>query len=170
MIRLIPFTKEHFKFLKNWAQNEDELFQFAGNTFTFPVTEEQVEKHLEDNNRKVFLVEEAQNNVAIGMGEILKVDVETRRLCRIIVGNKNYRGKGIGQKIINALLEKSFSEKAVNLVELNVFDFNTAAIKCYSNCGFTTTPNNIRVIEVNSKKWNLLNMTISRNKFEAFKN
>ncbi|MEO6883658.1 MAG: GNAT family N-acetyltransferase [Bacteroidia bacterium] len=164
-IHLKPFKKEHVVLLQTWADTEEELVQFAGPVFKFPLTEEQVAHYLEDQNRAVFLVEEAQNKVAIGMGEIFIVNAETRRLCRITVGNKQYRGKGFGQAIITTLLEKSFSDKAVNTVELNVFEFNTTAIKCYTACGFTITPNNIRIIDVNTQKWNLLNMKISREKY-----
>ncbi len=71
----------------------------------------------------------------MGMGEIVAVSENTVRLCRILVGT-DFRGRGIGQHLTLALLQEAFSDPHIQRVELNVYDFNQAAIRCYERCGF----------------------------------
>lgn len=52
MIELKPFTEEDFEVIKSWVGNAEELFQFAGPIFSFPLTDIQLRKYLqmEDKN------------------------------------------------------------------------------------------------------------------------
>ena len=45
MIRLKPFTARDFLRLINWMDSERELVQFAGPTFSFPLTEKQLSEY-----------------------------------------------------------------------------------------------------------------------------
>jgi RimJ/RimL family protein N-acetyltransferase len=42
---------------------------------------------------------------------------------------------------MNELLDYSFRELDMNEVELNVYDWNIAGIKCYEKVGFVINPN-----------------------------
>ena len=46
MIELKPFTENDFEIFKAWAANAEELFQFAGPVFSFPLTDEQLRNYL----------------------------------------------------------------------------------------------------------------------------
>jgi ribosomal protein S18 acetylase RimI-like enzyme len=48
----------------------------------------------------------------------------------------DYRKKGLGEKLLGAVLEKA-KEFGLEKVELNVYTSNTAAIKLYKKMGFT---------------------------------
>jgi len=48
-----------------------------------------------------------------------------------LIGDISNRGKGIGQQVIDELLKFSFGKIGVREVELNVYDWNIAGIKCY---------------------------------------
>jgi RimJ/RimL family protein N-acetyltransferase len=63
---------------------------------------------------------------------------------------------------VNDLLEISFTKFDKSFVELNVFDWNVSAIKCYENAGFVINKNIVKTIEVNEKTWTSLNMTINK--------
>ncbi len=47
MIILQKFTSSDFELLKSWVKTEEELIQFAGTIFTFPLSDEQLKQYLE---------------------------------------------------------------------------------------------------------------------------
>ena len=103
MIKLEPFTKIDFNRLISWIQNEEELIQFAGQAFTFPLTEEQLEKYLDEKRRFVFKITETNFNQTIGHCEIYLTETSAK-LCRILIGEKSFRGIGLGFEVVNLLI------------------------------------------------------------------
>lgn len=49
-----------------------------------------------------------------------------------------------------------------NTIGLNVFDWNTTAIKCYEKQGFVIQPNKDKVMTVGNKVWRSVYMTYQR--------
>jgi len=117
MIKLEQFKSKDFEYLLKWIDNEKDLVQFAGDMFSFPITELQIVKYLKDNNRFVFKV--VFNGAIIGQAEIYLEDKYNARLCRILIGNSKFRGKGIGAQLINELLKMSFEELKVDRVYIS---------------------------------------------------
>lgn len=161
MIKLEQFTKSDFKRLISWIDNEEELIQFAGPVFNFPLTEDQLEKYLENKNTNAFNVIETTSNQIIGHCEVYLIETSAK-LCRILIGTKSFRGKGLGLEVVNLLLEKCFTEFKSSLVELNVYDWNIGAIKCYEKAGFVVNPEKSKTITVNGNAWNSINMTLAK--------
>ena len=62
---------------------------------------------------------------------------QSARIGRVLVGDKNVRGKGIGKQMIKEVLKIAFEQLQLHRVHLGVFDFNHAAIACYEKAGFT---------------------------------
>lgn len=54
----------------------------------------------------------------------------------ILIGNKEYWGRGFGTDAVMTLLKYAFDEMRLNAVNLRVCDFNRRAIRCYEKCGF----------------------------------
>lgn len=130
MLRLERFDENSYEELISWIGSEEELMQFAGPAFTFPLTKEQLETSVNDKNRFSFKVVNSNTNVTIGHAEIYLTD-QSAYLGRIIIGDKELRGKGLGQQIVHLLLDYAFSKHDKIKVELNVFDWNVEAIHCY---------------------------------------
>jgi RimJ/RimL family protein N-acetyltransferase len=166
MIKLEPFTKSDFTRLISWIDNLEELVQFAGPNFSFPLTTEQLEKYLADQNSFAFKVIETGSNKTIGHCEIYKSE-SSAKLCRILIGEKNFRGRGLGVEIVNQLLEKSFMQFNYSLAELNVYDWNIEAIKCYEKSGFKINKDKTKTILVDGKPWTSLNMIITKTEWLA---
>jgi len=161
MIKLEPFTKNDFSRLISWIKNEEELIQFAGPTFAFPLTEAQLEKYLENKNTNAFRVIDQFSENIIGHCEVYLTETSAK-LCRILIGEKSFRGKGLGLEVVNLLLEKCFKEFKSSLVELNVYDWNIGAIKCYEKAGFVVNPEKSKTITINGNAWNSINMTLAK--------
>ena len=155
------FDKADYGKLISWVPSEEELMQFAGPAFSFPLTPEQLDKSLNDSNRYAYKVINTRSNAVIGHAEIYFA-TDTAYLGRILIGDKEQRGRGIGQQLIKALLDIVFADPNKDLVELNVFDWNIPAIKCYEKCGFVINQAKVKERHINRLTWRAVNMFFER--------
>lgn len=158
-IKLQQFTDKDFDNLISWIDNENELIQFAGPIFKFPLTIEQLNDYLKDPNRHPFKIFIDSTNLAIGHCEAYKTSNDTVRLCRIIIGNKSYRGKGLGYKATQKLIKWCIDNLNPKRIDLNVYDFNTAAIKCYEKIGFKKTIDT-KITTFKKQNWTSIRMSL----------
>ena len=170
MIKLEKFTEQDFERLINWIENEEILVQFSGGIFKFPLTKEQLNEYLYSENIISFKIINLETNEVIGHSEIYKSEKNEVKLCRILIGEENQRGKGFGKKIINELVKYSFEKLNAEKVELNVYDWNKYAIVCYEKSGFEINPNKFSEIAVKGNKWISLNMVLNKSKWEKIIN
>jgi RimJ/RimL family protein N-acetyltransferase len=164
MIRLEKFGRDNYGDLISWVDSEETLMQFAGPAFNFPLTPEQLDISLRDKNRIAFRIDSNETNLSLGHSEIY-LSEDSAKIGRILIGDVTQRGKGLGQQIVKLLLDYSFSIPGKTMVELNVFDWNISAIKCYEKAGFTITPNKTLERKIKGNIWIAINMTISRQKW-----
>ena len=132
----------------------------------FPLTPEQLDVSLADKNRIAFRVVDDCTTLSIGYSEIYLSD-NSAKVGRIIIGDKEKRGKGLGQQIVNLLLDFTFSNLNRTVVELNVFDWNIAAIKCYEKIGFIVNPDKKSERKIKNETWTAINMTIDKSRHET---
>ena len=55
----------------------------------------------------------------------------------IVIGDKNFRSKGIGKKVISTLIDRGKKLDYAYLCIREIFDYNTASIKLFEELGFT---------------------------------
>lgn len=166
MIKLVPFEISDFDKLILWIDSEEMLLQFSGPAFTFPLTKDQLKSNLEDKKRLSYKVVDSATDAMIGYSEIYSLDKSSVLLGRIIIGDPEFRGKGLGQKIVKMLLEISFDQLGFEKAELNVFDWNISAIRCYEKAGFVINPDKIYQREIKGATWTALNMVIDKNSWD----
>jgi RimJ/RimL family protein N-acetyltransferase len=165
MISLEPFTGSDFQRLINWIDSEELLMIIAGPMFSFPLTNEQLHQYLDDENSIAYNVVELPEGKVIGHAEIILSTDHSYKLDKIILGDKTVRRKGFGEQIVNELLTVSFFKLSATTVDLNVFDFNTGAIKCYEKVGFEINPDKKLSLSFHGKTWNAFNMVITKEKW-----
>ena len=54
----------------------------------------------------------------------------------IVIGDKNYRGKHIGRKVVLALIERGKKLGYKKLYVDEIYDYNIASRKCFEGAGF----------------------------------
>lgn len=54
----------------------------------------------------------------------------------IVIGAREYRGKGIGKKVVSALVERGRAIGYDKLYVGEIYDFNTGSQKCFESVGF----------------------------------
>lgn len=165
IITLKKFTESDFETLKSWIHNEEDLVQFSGPIFTYPLTDSQLKSYCKMQDKQPFKVVLSSTNETIGHCE-LNFENEFPRLSRILIGNPNLRGQKIGEKLVKKMADMLFIDKSVKKIDLNVYEWNTAAIHCYKKVGFYINENQKSEKIVNKKVWVTLNMILDRSIWE----
>ena len=162
MIRLEPFTKNEFDLLVSWIDSKELLLTIAGNVLTYPLTREQLQQYLDDPKSISFNIVDTGNDKVIGHAELIPGNDSTCKIDKLLIGDPSGRGRGTGQQVIQALLDYSFNKLNVHTVELNVFDWNIAGIRCYEKCGFVADPSKTQQFPVGDETWTAFNMTVKK--------
>ncbi|WP_426449277.1 GNAT family N-acetyltransferase [Paenibacillus sp. S-38] len=142
VIKLEHFERTDFAQLIEWIDSPKFLFQWGGQTFSFPLNEEQLEEYIKNSNTHaadvlIYKVVLEENKEVVGHIH-LQIDRinEAARIGKVLVGKRNLRGQGIGQMMIKKVLHIVFEELKLHKVSLGVLEFNLSAIACYEKAGF----------------------------------
>jgi RimJ/RimL family protein N-acetyltransferase len=160
MISLVPFSESDFDLFISWIDNEELLVTIAGTDLTHPLTADQLHAYLKTENSHSFTVVDTDLNKKIGHAEIVLSGKGLFKIDKLLVGDRSLRGKGLGQAIIQELLQYAFTNLKASTVELNVFDWNVAGIRCYEKCGFVMNPDKKKSFQAGDKTWIAVNMVI----------
>jgi aryl-alcohol dehydrogenase-like predicted oxidoreductase len=89
-----------------------------------------------NSKNKLFLAIEFKKK---HIGNILIDNINyLKETCEIgiLIGNKNFRNKTIGTKILQNITKRIFAQKKINQIYMGVHEKNIAALKCYVKVGF----------------------------------
>ena len=167
MIELKPFERADFDKLINWIETPEFLLQWGGPNFTFPLDEDQLGVYLKDANNDdsevlIYSVFDRETETVIGHISLGKIDRgnNSARVGKVLVGDKNVRGKGIGKQMMTEILKVAFDELHLHRVSLGVFDFNSSAIACYEKAGFKKEGLLRESRKIGEEYWSLWEMSI----------
>lgn len=169
MIRLEYFTTDDFEQLIEWNTGTSPAFllQWAGPTFTFPLTKRQLVSYLEDSNQPdttnlIYKVIDIESDKTIGHISLGKIDYTNKsaRIGKVLVGDTSMRGKGIGELMIKAIVKVGFEDLHLHRLSLGVFDFNKSAIGCYKKVGFQIEGLLRDYRKINDQYWSIYEMSI----------
>ncbi|MEH7238887.1 GNAT family N-acetyltransferase [Bacillus sp. JJ1562] len=177
MIELQYFERSDFRQLIDWIDTPQFLLQWGGPAFVYPLTESQLEEYMENANSHnsetlIYKVIDKETGNMIGHISLGKIDRRNKsaRVGKVLIGDKNARGKGIGQQMIKEVLNIAFEEHQLHRVSLGVFDFNSSAIACYEKAGFIKE-GLLRDTGKNGEEyWSLWEMGILENEWLQVKN
>lgn len=152
--------------------NDAELQKFLTPGIPFPTSpwgeEEWVKSQKADQNGEFnFAIEDIKTKKYIGGCGIQEVSWLVRKAeVGIMIGDKNYWGKGYGTDAMKVLLKFIFQNMNINKVKLNVFSFNERAIKSYKKCGFKVEGTLKDEIFKEGKYYDEILMAIFKGEFE----
>ena len=161
MIRIEPLEKKDASCIVAWntGKDADFLTQWAGRGYRYPLTETQITERLTTNagtDYKIYGI--ILDGIIVGTIELMKIDLN---IGRATIGHyllaPAKTGKGYGTEALQAFVKKVFAEMPLTTLELNVFDFNKSAIRCYEKAGFVKTHEAAR-----PNGWIAINMEIKR--------
>ncbi|GGC48378.1 aminoglycoside N(6')-acetyltransferase [Parapedobacter defluvii] len=155
------FEEVDFDWLQSWVTSPELLFQFSGERFSYPLSLEQLtEYRAEYPDRRMYIAWVQGQPMAFG--EIIPQDNGRPRLGRILVGNPAIRGMGIGARFITALVDECGRLYDCDAVELNVWDENISAIRCYEKVGFVFQADDRTVLSAFGRTFNIHKMVKMR--------
>ena len=155
---IIKYQLAHFSFLRRWINSSEILFQFAGTTFSYPFTENQLIDYQNENSERCFYIGLNEENETVAFGEIIPQENNIPRIGRLLIGNPAVSRKGFGTSFIHLLLEECKALFQIKTVELFVLEDNLPAIKCYQKIGFGVLPDQSRTVNHNRQDYLLLKM------------
>ena len=153
-----PFRLKHIKTVVSWTQSEAAMLQWAGPVFTWPLTQTQFRKHLASSKTKyptLYPFGLYNSSTILGYCELSNYSrrFNCANVSRVIV-SPNHRNNELGQYMVDKLLAFGFEKLSLNRIGIGVFDFNTAAIKCYTKAGFTLEGTLRQSIKSGESYWN----------------
>lgn len=157
MIHLEPFGPADYDRLIGWVDSPELLMQFAGPLFAFPLTRAQLAGNAADPARTSFNVVNDTSGAVVGHCE-LYYKAASVLIGRILIGDPAARGRGMGGAIIRALVEIAQQDRQGRFIELNVFDWNAPAIRCYEREGFRLNPAVFYIRPIGDQTWTAVNM------------
>lgn len=139
-VELIPFRDGDFDRLIAWSPTAADLLQWAGPGLRFPLTHTQLPALRGSTHPDVVEVHpytalRAADGHVVGHGEIAIKAGRRGKLMRIVI-DPELRGRGYGRDVTRALMRRAFGDLGLETLELNVYDYNEAAIRCYTSLGF----------------------------------
>lgn len=122
----------------DWFNNQ-ENDQYTTHAL-FPNNIEKMEEYFEaskNNNILLLAIIHKNDNKHVGNIVLRNFDWINRNAeYAIIIGERNYHGKGIGTEATKMILNHGFSRYNLHMIYLDVHEKNTGAIKIYQKAGF----------------------------------
>lgn len=138
-LSLRPFDRSDFDRLIGWVESPEFLMQWAGPIFTYPLDAGQLERYKllatgDPPTRYIYTA--LLGAAAVGHIELSQVDRRhsSATLARVLVA-PGHRGQGVGRQMVTQALAIGFDTLGLHRLDLNVFDFNHAALACYARAG-----------------------------------
>lgn len=169
-LSLRPFDRPDFGRLLAWIDSPESLMLWGGPYFRFPLDAAQLEAYRvsaesELSPRRVFTACDTRGD-RVGHIELNDIDRHSARICRVLVDPAR-RGQGFGRAMVRPMLRLAFAELRLHRVDLLVFDFNRAAIRCYEAEGFVREGHLRDARRVENAVWSLDLMSILESEWRA---
>lgn len=171
-VALRPFTEQDFDAIVGAVDSARAKYQWTGVLeFSHPIDCAQLKRHLDFSARKFpgqrysHRLYTAVNRQAESIGHIELVGISPGNLSatmsRVLVYPR-YRGQGYAALMVQGALNIAFTELRLRRVELRVFSFNQAAIRCYEKAGFSREGLLRRATKAGDEIWDVVLMGILR--------
>jgi RimJ/RimL family protein N-acetyltransferase len=143
-IRLARFERADFGRVIEWIDSAATLHEWAGYRFKYPLTEKQLEEHVEEaerehSQRQIFRAIDADTRLVVGHVELTHIwPYLSARVARLLVGDSSLRDQGVGTQVLRAVLKYSFETFHFDRINAGIVIDYPAAIRCHEKCGFRT--------------------------------
>jgi RimJ/RimL family protein N-acetyltransferase len=160
-----PFRCDDVSFLLTWFPTPFELAQWASPARRFPLDEPQV---------AAFLAGTGGERPARRMwaGEVDGVFVATATtfidwdqgvaLLGMVGVDPAARRRKLSQPFLAAVLDRTFADREIERIELNVYTFNTTAIRTYERLGFVREGVRRSLARLGAERWDAAHYALLR--------
>lgn len=138
MIRFRPIKFEDLPLRSKWL-NDPETNKYLGSRTrkgtSLAFHKKWFEKYLKDKKKKIFMILCDNERIGqVGLVDINKLDKNAH--LYIVIGEKNFRGKGVGREAMDFIINYGFNKLKLHKILLEVHADNIPAVKLYESSGF----------------------------------
>jgi RimJ/RimL family protein N-acetyltransferase len=149
LVNLRPISREDLPRRVEWLNDEETVRLFTG----FPLDRaydmfdaERWRQTTELDPLTLVWVIETKDGRHIGDVDMHDISrSEGRARLTILIGDRDYWGKGFGTDALTNMLKYAFDDLGLSAINLRVCDFNRRAIRCYEKCGFEQIESTARI-------------------------
>ncbi|MCM1040393.1 MAG: GNAT family N-acetyltransferase [Ruminococcus sp.] len=165
-MRIRPYIEsKDYEYIAKWIDNEKVHAMWCAGRIPYPVTKENFQRFLEKNALdwvdSAYVATEDDGETVGFFCYCVNTDDNTGFLKFVIV-DREKRGTGYGEKMLRLALQYAFTITGVDLVQLNVFDENTAAKRCYEKVGFVADSVVEEAFSYQGEVWRRCHMVVGR--------
>lgn len=150
-IILTPIQRDDAEIMIKW-RNENLHYFFDQK----PLTLESHLKWFDEYSKKdddIMFIVRLQNGTPIGYVSLYNISNDCGEFGRFLIGRKEFRGKGLANKIIEVMLDFAFNRLKLKNIRLNLFADNERAKRLYEKWGFIKTRE--MYFSRNGQKWDM---------------
>lgn len=135
-LRLRKYTDD-CEFALDWYQDEETLLLVDGANVPYDMEKLYRMYHYLQNKGEVYFIEvkDAQSGVFAPIGDVTFWQDD----MPIVIGDKALRGKGIGRRVIQALVERARQLQFPYVGVAEIYDYNIGSEKMFESVGFQRT-------------------------------
>lgn len=130
-LRLRRFD-DNFSFALEWYQDEETNYMVDGRRGKYDLDQLSRMYHYLDKRGEVYFIEVQDGTTWRPIGDVSFWQED----MPIVIGNTNYRGQGIGKKVISALIQRGKALGYSNLLIGEIYDWNVPSRRCFESLGF----------------------------------
>jgi len=170
-IVLREYRMEDFPHLRRWV-NDPDVTDNLSEIFLYPHSEAETEAFLKmmvhgTGESRGFVIAEKESLAYIGQIDLHRIDwINRKAVMGIVIGRKDMQNKGIGGEAIRLLQRFVFHTLNLNRLELEVYECNERAIRCYRKAGFREEGRLRQRVYRKGKYWDVLVMAVLKEEFE----
>ena len=167
-VGLRGLEKADLSMFKEWlADSEVTFFLEMGDR---PLREKEVDDlwqvASQDDNSVMFAIVEKNVNLVIGFCGLFQISkIHRRAQLNILIGEKEFWGKGCGKDACLLLLDYSFNKLNLNSVQLGVNSDNLRAVRAYESIGFVFEGKRRSFIYRNGKYYDMSVYSVLRSEY-----
>lgn len=120
------------EFALNWYQDEETLMLVDGKSTPYDIARLNRMYTYLDNHGELYFIEHKVNDRYIEIGDV----TFSKEDMPIVIGNKEYRGSGIGKKVVLKLIERGIALGYTKLFVKEIYNYNIGSQKLFEGIGF----------------------------------
>lgn len=170
-MRIRPYIPaKDYEYLSKWIDNERTHAFWCANLLPYPLAPESLSELLKKNEQdwtdSAYMATE-NDGQPIGF---FCYSVNTKNnvgFLKFVIVDQTKRGKGYGKEMLNLAMQYAFQITGAEAVQLNVFEENRIAKRCYAKVGFVERTIDKNAFPYKEELWSRCNMILSKQSFLA---
>jgi RimJ/RimL family protein N-acetyltransferase len=168
-----PFESSCAGNVAHWLSREPKETFLTTSSLPYPCTTEIFNSYYKTKDEtglhQFFSIYNTSKNRHIGHFEIKNISTsfEIGTIAHVILGDRDYRGKGNGKDIVRIIAKLGFEYLNLYRIGLSVYTFNTNAVAAYIKGGFVVEGVIREVIKRDEQRFSLYQMSIIRPEWES---